>query len=144
MTARSFLAAALAATLITPTGSALAEQPQPAVAAPAPDEGEGDGIRGAAVPGLVLAIVGGAAALAGGGILLVGSTSQPEDPGDVPALGGALLGGGAVVHALGIGLFFAGSWSDEDDPPSRAAARAPAARVQPVVSPGFTGLCGTF
>jgi len=55
-------------------------------------------------------------------------------------LGGALLGGGALVHAIGIGLVLTASWDDDDEPRREA----PRAHVAPVVSPGFTGLRGTF
>ena len=133
---------------------------EPPPSAPAAESEDGGGTS---VPGLVLMVVGGAAALTGATILIVGAiTDEPpaqevgidvglggvrgragqidEGPGDLPALGGALLGGGAIVHAIGIGLVLTASWDDDDEPRREA----PRAHVAPVVSPGFTGLRGTF
>lgn len=155
MSGTSWLAAAVAASILVATPRAHAEPPPTTAAA------EDDG--GTSVPGLVLMVVGGAAALTGATILIVGAaTDEPpaqevgidvglggvrgragqidDGPGDLPALGGALLGGGAIVHAIGIGLVLTASW-DTDDEPRR---EPPRAHVAPVVSPGFTGLRGTF
>lgn len=153
-----WMAAAVAASMLAVTPRAHAEAPT----ASASTSGEDDD-GGTSIPGVVLMVVGGAAAAAGATILIVGAiTDEPpaqevgidvglggvrgragqidDGPGDLPALGGALLGGGALVHAIGIGLVLTASWDDDDEP-----RREPAtAHVQPVVSPGFTGFRGTF
>ncbi len=116
--------------------------------------------EGVSVPGVVLAVAGACIAGAGATLLVVDAAKADEeaidegaDPGlegsrgragQLPAeedetlstVGAVMLGGGALLHLVGIVIVFSGG---DDDPAEPAQAK-----IEPFVAPGFGGLRGAF
>ena len=108
-------------------------------------------------------VVGGSAFAVGATLLVVDATKEPEEPVDdgldpglggargragqvplddddtLPIVGATLLGVGALVHLIGVVLVFGEDEGEGEAPPA-----ASAARIEPLVGPGFGGLRGSF
>lgn len=154
-------AAAAEGGVATPPAAARAENGTEGTAGAERDEPGGD-TDGGDVVGVALMVIGAGAVGVGATILVIDAAGEDaerdeagadpglegvrgrsaqettDDSGAVPAIGLGLVVGGAVVHLIGVVIAF-GSHDDED-----AAAPPPAARVEPLVGPGFGGLRGTF
>lgn len=162
---RSFWGLLMSATLLSSSPAAAevpAAEPAPATSGSAPPPTREEDTDAVSVPGVTLMIVGGGVALVGATLLVIdASRSDPEpfERGLDPGLGGVrgragqlalddeavfspvsaiLLGGGALVHLVGVAIVFSGGDAGDDAPPAQAA------RIEPVLAPGYGGVRGSF